>query len=65
MKADLKITRKMVAAVRDDACFSCGRHSYEPCPRATDSVCAREFHGGSRKPTAKIVTLPVIRVEKY
>lgn len=64
MKAEIKITPKMVDAVRKDACFSCGRHSYDECPRATDSVCAREFHGGSRKRTAKVIVLPVVRIER-
>lgn len=61
MKAEIKISRRMVEAVKKDACFSCGRQSYEPCPRATDGLCGREFHGGSRKKTAPTIILPIVR----
>lgn len=64
VKAELRITEKMVRAVMDDRCMTCGRHSYDHCPKSTEALCSREFHGGSRKPTAKVIVLPVIRIER-
>lgn len=61
MKGEIKITKRLVNAVEKDRCFSCGKHCYEACYR---EPCAREFHGGSRKATAKVIVLPVVRIER-
>lgn len=59
MKGKVSITKKLVEAVKKDACFSCGKHSYEACPRSTYAMCGREHQGGSRKPTKQTIVCNV------
>lgn len=61
----MEISPEIVAAVKADQCQSCGRQSYQDCPRSADKPCLREHEGGTRARRGNVTVLPVIRVEKF